>query len=203
VCQPWDYDFLDRPVPTYEGDEPLRGPEENMRFFWLRRDEVLARLDGGWRRQIWQPTTELWVDWDFDLAGEASELSFDEARELVAHRFADGVDPLAPWVLMRPAGAPPPTRSAPASQSAEDTEAERRRELADVERCLAERRAPIAPCASPARVWALQEAGFELEETSPIPTGTHFFYRHAMTGAILTFDFTDHAIQNIDWEPRP
>jgi hypothetical protein len=52
----------------------------DSRYFWLSRDEVVARLKDGWLRQVWQPNSEKWADYpDLDI-DEGTEISAADAR---------------------------------------------------------------------------------------------------------------------------
>lgn len=56
------------------------------RFFYLTRDDVLARLQGGWRSQVWQPEQAQWVDYpDLDVAGEGTEITEAAAQVRMGH----------------------------------------------------------------------------------------------------------------------
>lgn len=51
----------------------------DSRYFWLSRDEVIARLKDGWLRQVWQPSGQ-WADYpDLDL-DEGVEITAAEAK---------------------------------------------------------------------------------------------------------------------------
>lgn len=77
VEEPWDFDYLDRSVPTYV-------TLGQHRYFWLSRDEVLARLRDGWMPQVWQPRSQQWTDYsDLDWMHEGVEIDEAKAKEMM------------------------------------------------------------------------------------------------------------------------
>lgn len=61
------------------------------RYFHLTADDVIARLEDGWRSQVWQPTSEQWADYpELDIAGEAREISAEDAEAAGADLHGHG-----------------------------------------------------------------------------------------------------------------
>ena len=88
------------PPPDDAADAPQQGQENappQTRWFILPRDDVFARLKDGWLSQVWQPNSGQWADYpDLDIAGEANELTEEEARQVVGEMYGEfGPDPFA------------------------------------------------------------------------------------------------------------
>jgi len=83
--------------PVAETAPDSAAPEGATRYFILPRDEVFARLKDGWLSQVWQPNSGQWADYpDLDIAGEANELTEEEARQGVGEMYGEfGPDPFA------------------------------------------------------------------------------------------------------------